>query len=162
AAVVAELSPALAALTAQAGGLPPRLVDKGLPVPFAELSGLSRFELHLAHVRLPAGDAGGDFARATARWAQLRFYGNFALTWETVANRVAEAVADGTYVPRFHDHQDFVQNKQQILRDLPTRARERLAMSDEELLAVQRDSLGLADAALVAGMGGALTGLLGI
>ena len=162
AAVMGELQPAFAALNTQAEGLPPRLVDKGLPVPLAELSGLSRFTLRLAHTDLPAGDAVGDFARATARWAQLRFYGNFALTWEGIANRVTEAVADGTYVPRFHDYQDFVQNKQRILRELPARGRERMAKSDAELQAIQTDSLGLADSALVAGVGGALSALLGI
>jgi hypothetical protein len=162
AAVVAELRPGLETLTAQAGELPPRLVDKGLPVPLAELSGLGRFTLRITHTELPAGDAVGDFARATARWAQLRFYGNFALAWEGIADRVAESVADGTYVPRFHDYQDFIQNKQRILRELPARARERLARSDAELQAIQTDAVGLADAALVAGMGGAVTGLLGV
>ncbi|MEV6872197.1 hypothetical protein [Amycolatopsis sp. NPDC051128] len=162
AAALAELQPKLAALTTQANELPPRLVDKGLPVPLAELAGLSRFGLRLAHAQLPAGEAVGDFARATARWAQLRFYGNFALTWEGIVNQVAEAVADGTYVPKFHDYQDFVQNKQRILRDLPTRSAERLAMSEAELQAIQTESLGLADAALLAGMGGGLSALLGI
>ncbi|MEU0884375.1 hypothetical protein ABZ345_37785 [Lentzea sp. NPDC005914] len=161
-AVMGELRPAFEALNTQAKGLPPRLVDKGLPVPLAELPELSRVTLRLAHTDLPAGDAVGDFARATARWAQLRFYGNFALTWERIANQVAEAVADGTHVPRFHDYQDFIQNKQRILRELPARARERMAKSDAELQSIQADSVGLADTALVAGMGGALIGLLGI
>lgn len=160
--VIAELRPALAGLTTQAGELPPRLLDRGLPVPLAELSGLSRFELRLVHTDLPTGDAVGDFARATVRWAQLRFYGNFALTWEGIANQVAESVANGTYIPKFHDYQDFIQNKQRILRELPARARERMARSDAELLAMQTETVGLADAALLVGMAGALTGLLGV
>lgn len=161
-AVMEELRPELATLTKQAEALPPRLVDKGLPVPLAEVEALNRFELQMAHTKLPAGNVVGDFARATARWAQLRFYGNFALAWEKVADDVSEAVADGSYMPKYHDYLDFTQNKQAIVRDLPARCRERLAKTDEELNAIQKETQGLADATLVAGMGGALAGLLGI
>jgi hypothetical protein len=160
--IVAESQQQLNALSAQSEQLPPRLVSKGLPVPLAEVVGLRSFELRLAHVALPQGSAVGSFARATARYAQFRFYANFAFAWEAIANQVAASVADGGYVPSFRDYQDFVQNRQQILHDLPARARDRLAMSEEELMAIQRDSLGLGDAALVAGMTSGLVGLLGV
>ncbi len=162
AALLSESVQQLTALTARSTELPPRIVDRGLPVPLAALAALAVFELRMTHTGLPEGNAVGDFARATARFAQFRFYANFLFTWERIVGEVADAVAAGTYVPRHHDYLEFVQNRQRVLRELPARARERPAMSEEELLAIQRDSVGLGDAALLTGMAGGLAGLLGV
>ncbi len=160
--VLAESAQRHSALAAEAGTLPPRLVDKGLPLALAEVGALREFRLAVTHVRLPAGNATGDFARSTVRLAQFRFYAAFAVAWEQMTDMVADSVADGSYVPRYLDYQDFVEHKQQVLRDLPARARERAAMSEEELQALQQDALGLGDAALVNGTFAALVGLLSV
>lgn len=160
--VVAESVQQLAALSEQSNQLPPRLIEKGIPVPLYELGAMRGFELLVKHARAPEGQPVGDFARATARYAVFRLYANFAFTWEHMVNAISEAVADGTYVPRFHDYDDFVKNKQRILRELPQRARERLTLSEEELQALQTQTMGLGDAALLTGFTAGLTGLLGI
>lgn len=162
AALMAEALQRFTALSAEADQLPRRLGNTGLPVRFGEVAALREFRLRMAHQQRPESDPVGSFSRATGRYAQFRFFANFAVTWELIANQVAGAVADGSYVPRFHDYTDFMQNRRRILQELPARARDRLAMSEEELLAIQRDSVGLADATLVAGMTGGLTSFLGI
>jgi hypothetical protein len=150
------------ALQAEAGGLPARLLETGLPVPLAEAARLGGFDLQLRHVRVRATHPVGAFARSTVRFAQLTFYATFAITWERLVNEISEAVADGRYVPQYSDYTDFRANRESILRSLPQRARDRLAMSEEELRAIEHDAVGLADAALLAGMFGGLAGLLGI
>jgi hypothetical protein len=162
ASVLSESMQQMAALVGNADSLPPRLVEKGLPVPLGEVAALTSFELHLKHVALPPGNAVGDFARSTARFAQFRFFASFALIWEGIANQVASAVADGTIVAVPSDYDAFVKDKQGILRALPDRARNQLVASEDDLAAIERDTLSLKDAALVAGMTGALVGLLGI
>lgn len=162
AAVLAESLQRHTALATEAAALPPRIVDKGLPIALADVAALREFRLTVPHVRLPAGNAVGDFARSTVRYAQFRFFAAFLVSWERMVDDVAGAVADGTYVPRDLDYRDFVQNKQQILRDLPARARDRMAMTDEELRALEQDAVGLADAALAAGALSALVGIFSV
>jgi len=161
-ALLADVAQQISALSAEADQLPPRLAEKGLPVPLAEVDTLTSFELRVKHVALPQGNAVGDFARATAHFAQFKFLAAFAWMWEKIANDIAEAVADGTIVPVPSDYDTFVKDKQEIVRSLPDRARNRLATSEADLAAIERDAFSLEDAAIVAGFTGALVGLFGI
>jgi len=161
-AILAEAIAMSAALAAQAAQLPPRIADKGVPVPLADLATLNGIELRFAHLTAPAGSGVGDFARAAARYAQFRFVAAFAFTWEKLATDVAHAVDSGNYVPSARNYDDFVQNRQQILRELPARARSVVAGSEEGLRRFERDSLGLRDAALLVGMASEVSAELGV
>ncbi|WP_213454371.1 HNH endonuclease [Rhizomonospora bruguierae] len=162
AAILAEAMAMSAALTAQAAQLPPDIAAKGVPIPLAELAALSTIELRYAHLRAPAGNSVGDFARATARYAQFRYVAAFAFTWEKLAGEVRQAVDDGSYVPNATDYDDFVRNRQRILRDLPALARERAAASEEDLHRIEGESIGLQTAALLTGMAGGLSAGLSV
>jgi len=152
AAILTETMAANALLMAQAAQLPARIVREGVPVPMADLPKLSSLELRFDHLRAAAGNGVGEFARAVARHAQFRFMASFAFRWEMLTDEVRGAVDDGTLIPSAPAYDDFLQNRQSLLRGLPTRAAERLAGSEAELLAIQRESIAIGDAALLMGM----------
>ncbi len=134
----------------------------GLPIPFAEVPDLDRFRIRLANVVSGKPSPVRDYASQGVRYIQLKWVSAFAFAWEVLTNDVAGAVADGKLVPRYDDWKEFVDNKQPILRDLPARARDRLAQTEDEAKAIQSDALKLADGALFVGMTSALVSLFGI
>lgn len=155
-----EYQAELARLTQMAAALPDPVVDSGLPLGADEALRPERFRLRVTD-RTRSGPVGG-FASATARFAYIRFGSSAAFVWEALANQVAESVADGSYVPSPADYADFVRNRQSILRNLPTYARERLAASDEDMGAFEAEISGLRDVALGAGVLAGFAGFTGI
>jgi len=77
-------------------------------------------------------------------------------------DQFAEAVADGKVVIQYGDWKDFVDNKQAILRDLPARARDQLAGTEEEAQQMETDAVNLGNAALCVGMASAFISFFGI
>lgn len=153
---------ALTKLVQRSIALGPQLALRGLPVPYEELERLNNFGLRMSDSQSDKPSPVRDFAREGIRYTQLKWILAFAFAWETMVNNVAEAIADGTRVPNDRDYQDFIKNKQSILRDLPARASDRIARSDEEVEKIQTDALALADTALLLGMASALLSLFGI
>ncbi len=156
-----EMMNALLGMITRAEGIAPAIEADGLPLPMAEVRRALDFHLRIADA---AGDKSGiahDFAVAAIRFMQLKFVGIFAVTWEASVDELADQVADGEVVVDYPDYQEFVDNKQQILTDLPSRARDRLAASEEELGQFETDTLSCVDAAVGLGLSSALYALLG-
>ena len=149
-------------LLTKSTALGPEIYAHGLPVPFSDLSRLDDFQLRLADAKDDKPSAVRDYARESIRYMQLKWVLAFAFQWEMIVQRIADAVAEGKVVPSYMDWKDFVDNKQAILRNLPARARDHIAQSDEEALQIQNDALDLGRAALLVGLASALLSLGGL
>jgi Domain of unknown function (DUF4157) len=160
--IVADWKQALSALTDQSRMLGPEIYAHGLPVPYSERSRLAGFRLRLSDAKATNSSAIADYARQSIRYIQLKWISVFAFSWESFVNQLAEAVADGKVVVNYVDWKDFVDHKQAILRDLPARARDRIAGSEKEAQQLQTDAVKLGDAALAVGMASGLYSLAGI
>ena len=168
--ILADWAKSLADLVAQSKSLEPEISAHGLPVSLGKIADrLPNFRLRIADAN-PNPDretAVRNYARGSIRYMQLKFVLAFAFMWENFVNQIASAVADGTIVPNYLDWKDFVDNKQAILRDLPNRARERLAKNEDEAQQIQTDALTLttfklSDTASLVGLASAFTSLFGI
>jgi uncharacterized protein DUF4157 len=142
--------------------LGPDLALHGLPVPYENLERLNDFKLRISDAKAEKPSPVREFAIEGIGYIQLKWLLAFAFAWENLVNQVAEAVADGKRVPSFHDWKEFVDNKQPILRDLPARARERIAKTEEEIQKIRTDAIALGEAALVVGMASGLLSIFAI
>jgi hypothetical protein len=77
--ILKEQSAALSDLMKLAQTLPAAITKDGLPVPREAIARVLDFRLQFADAANPEGTAVANFARATIRYMQLRFVGNFAL-----------------------------------------------------------------------------------
>lgn len=157
-AVLAEFVKATVRLTVLAGGLSDAILEDGLLVPMSQINSLTGYRLHLEDAALEHGGPIADFARATIRYMQLRYFQAFAFTWETEVDRISQNIADGSIAANWFEWKLFVDNKQQILRELPERAMVALATSEEEAQQIETDTISVADAAVGLGLSSALTG----
>lgn len=160
--IVTDWARSLKDLTAKSTTIGLEIYALGLPVPLSDLDRLNDFRLRLADAKANKPSAVRDFARESIRYMQLKWVSAFAFSWEMIVNEIASAVAEGKVVANYLDWMDFVNNKQAILRDLPTRARDRLAQTEEEAQQIQTDAVKLGDAALLVGMASALRSLFGL
>jgi hypothetical protein len=152
----------LADLQGAAERLSPEIFLHGLPIPLASDPGPGPFHLRLSFAASGKPSPVRDYARQGVRYMQLKWVSSFVFAWEQLTNDVAGAVADGKLVASYADWQSFIKDKQAILRDLPARARDRLAQNEDEVKAIQSDALKLADGALFVGMTSALFSLFAI
>jgi hypothetical protein len=159
--VIRELLQATTDFVTLSMGLSATILADGLPIPMSEIDRLSGFRLRLSDGGLEHGGPISEFARATIRYMQLRYFATFAITWESEVAQLAEDVADGTLIVDRADWKAFVDNKQQILRELPARAMQALATSEEGAQQIESDTVSVADAAVGLGLSSALLGLLG-
>ncbi len=160
--LITDWAKSFLALIAQAKTLSPDIYAHGLPVPYTELDRLDRFRLRLSDAHAKKPSAVREYARESIRYMQLKWVRLFAVSWELIVNQVAESVADGKLVPNYFDYKDFVDNKQAKLRELPVRAHDNLAKTDEEAQQIETDALKLTDVALAVGMTSALYSLFGL
>jgi hypothetical protein len=147
-------------LTARGVELSRDIFAHGLPVSLGELERVRDFRLRLADANAEKDSHVRVYARAGIRHMQVMWLSTFAYSWEKITGQVADAVAAGDIVVSYLHWQDFVKNKEVILRDLPARARR--AETEEDAQQFQSDAVKLADAALLMGQASVLYSLLSL
>jgi len=159
-AVMLALIQATTDFALKAAQLSDTILTDGLPVPLGEIDRLTAFRLRLEDAKLEHGGPVSDFARATIRYMQLRYFATFALTWENEVQSLANDVRDGKLQANWFEWKLFVENKQQILRELPDRAMVALATSEDSAQQIETDAIDVTNAAVGLGLSSALIGLL--
>lgn len=144
----------------QALVMPALLWAQGLPVTFENAQRLTRFALSMGHANAEEDHPVRTYARLARAYSAEKGLTAFALGWESMVGEVVDAIEGCVYTPDPLDYEGFLENRQQILSQLP--ARLRAALTEEELSTAESTAEGLADAALLAGFAGGLYGLMAI
>jgi hypothetical protein len=151
---------AFTTLTSLTGELPAKLWQSGLPVPFEEARGMSRFLLSVSHAALATEGPVKEFAAAGLVYTRALWKFAFIRRWDSLAEAMQEAIRDCSMTPDVATYDRFSADFAGAFREIPERLR--AASTEESLSEVEANALQMQEVIFAVGLVSGLEALVGI
>jgi hypothetical protein len=140
--------------------IPDEIIEKGLPVSYDKLPGLTNYSFYIGMAHLPVEHAIKDFAVSMILYGRSKWRNVFILSWNASVDTIVDKISSGeiTVIPL--DYLYFLEHYSELLQSFPERVRR--LWSEQSFEQFQDDITTIEESFFIANLGAAFGTLLGI